>query len=125
MALGHPLMTVSTKGASMAKKRHHESMRARVHESMGEERYEHAKHAMEARQDRRMAHYRGKFDSEGMIHNDYGSIANMPPHAMVKPWPKAEDSLLSVPADDIRGIDQQIDQSIRSIERNRMAPKKN
>ena len=110
----------------MAKKRHHQSMRARVHESMGEERYEHAKHAMEARQrDGGMKHYSGKYDSEGMIHNDYGSLANMPPHAMVKYWPKAEDSLLSVPADDIRGIDRQIDQSVRSIERNRMAPKKN
>ncbi len=70
-----------------------------------------------------MKHYSGKHDSEGMIHNDYGAIANMPPHAMVKGWPKCEDSLLSIPSDDIRGIDMQIDQAVRSIEANKTTRK--
>lgn len=68
-------------------------------------------------------YYEGKRDSGGMINNDMGAIANMPQAAMVKFWPKCADSLLSIPPDDISGIDRQINQASNSIERNRTTRK--
>lgn len=92
----------------MAKKRHHESKRARMHEHMGMEKHErgpvkaHDGHyaGMESRRHQEMR-------DAGMISEDHNAIANLPQEVKIGYYPRPHDYLPDDLDDTLRGIDKQ------------------
>lgn len=111
----------------MARKRHHQSRRARFHEHSGEERHLHgyhlskkARHEEEAMEHKRPHHSHGAYEGHesrrhmemmdsGMIHEDRHQIANLPQEVMIKPYPMTGPYMPEDLDDTIRGIDHQMD----------------
>jgi|SRR5690606_12602991 len=93
----------------MAKKRYHQSMRDRMHESQGEFRHM----LKEARSREAYADYdsRRRLEHEDyyMIHEDKSAMANLPQEAMIKQFPRTRFNLDPYLDDTQVGIDRQID----------------
>jgi hypothetical protein len=112
-------------------KRYHQSMKDRMHESMGERRSMHERDRFndEKRHDRGDENARGnrfregmqetfngmegrrrrEMEDAGMIYEDPNAIANLPQNVMMTPYPKTGPYMPEGLNDDIRGVDHQMD----------------
>jgi len=98
----------------MAKKRYYQSVKDRMSESRGMERYE-----TKRKMNRYDEYYAGmderrrmELEDSGMIHEDHRAIANLPQEVMFKEYPKG-DYLRYDLDDTIRGVDVQMDDDVR------------
>ena len=84
--------------------KYHQSMMERMHESEG----------MKAYKDE----YRGSMDSRfmGMISEDHHEVANLPQHVVQQTYPASRWSDKYELDDTIRGIDENIDDTIRTMD---------
>ena len=90
------------------KKRYHQSVKDRMSESRGMERYETVKHMRSTEQyagDRERK--RMEYEDSRMIHEDHNAVANLPQNVMMKPWPKSVYATYNLD-DTISGIDYQM-----------------
>jgi len=128
----------------MAKKRHHQSLRSREHESRGEKRYEH--HKREAREheslgEARYEHSNAQMAKHGerypanigarpmmerhksMISDDRSAPCNLPQMVMEKYWPASYNDNMGYVDDLFEGVNKQMHEDYRDLGREE-GPKK-
>lgn len=117
----------------MAKKRrYHQSVKDRMAESRGMERYE--TRAMERAEHRSKkmdnGYYAGmdprrrqEMEDAGMIHEDHRAVANLPQNAIMKEYPRPYYDNNYNLDDTIRGIDNQINDDMRKEKKERFPEK--